>query len=284
MSISNPQNLYSDIIRYNSARWIVKRLNVERKYLEDNYNTVNSLKAAFTNYRNYLRERIHSDIIVDDINLLDTCLKIIVLTPEQQKEFIKGKNDNVKSDKSNLRLIYDVEKYINKNIQLLDSAYLYDNLLGLAGLTGRRIAEIACTAEFTKIDTYKALFDGQLKTKFRDDVLPYEIPLLCDYDLINKSLIKVRELRPEFINEIRLFHDNCSSALSKKTKIIYNGLFDGTPKTKDLRAIYALICFTEFNKIPENKRIDRDVYFSLILGHHNEDITTCGSYVDFYVL
>ena len=62
MSISNPQNLYSDITRYNSARWIVKRLNVERKYLEDNYNTVNSLKAAFTNYRNYLRERIHPDI------------------------------------------------------------------------------------------------------------------------------------------------------------------------------------------------------------------------------
>ena len=284
MSISNPQNLYSDIIRYNSARWIVKRLNAERKYLEDNYNTINSLKSGFTSYRNYLRERIHPDIIVDNINLLETCLKIIVLTPEQQKEFIRGKNDNVKSDKSNLRLIYDVEKYINKNIQLLDSAYLYDNLLGLAGLTGRRIAEIACTAEFTKIDTRRALFDGQLKTKFRDDVLPYEIPLLCDYDLINKSLIKVRELRPEFINEIRLFHDNCSSALSKKTKIIYNGLFDGTPKTKDLRAIYALICFTEFEKIPENKRVDRDVYYSRVLGHDTKDTTTCGSYVDFYLL
>ena len=81
MSISNPQNLYSDITRYNSARWIVKRLNVERKYLEDNYNTVNSLKAAFTNYRNYLRERIHPDMIIDDIYLLDTFLKIIVLKP-----------------------------------------------------------------------------------------------------------------------------------------------------------------------------------------------------------
>lgn len=284
MSISNPQNLYSDIIRYNSARWIVKRLNVERKYLEDNYNTINSLKSGFTTYRNYLRERIHPDIMVDDINLLDTCLEIIVLTPEQQKEFKKEKNANIKKDKSKKRLIYDVEKYINKNIQLLDSAYLYDNLLGLAGLTGRRIAEIACTAEFTKIDTRRALFDGQLKTKDSGNVSPYEIPLLCDYDLINKSLIKVRELRPEFINEIRLFHDNCSSALSKKSKIIYNGLFDGTPKTKDLRAIYALICFTEFNKILENKCIDRDVYFSQVLGHHNDDTTTCGSYVDFYVL
>ena len=91
MSISNPQNLYSDIIRYKSARWIVKRLDVERKYLEDNYNTINSLKSGFTTYRNYLRERIHPDIIVDDINLLDTCLKIIVLTPEQQKRIHKRK-------------------------------------------------------------------------------------------------------------------------------------------------------------------------------------------------
>jgi len=284
MFISNPQNLYSDIIRYKSARRIIERLDIERKYLEDSYNTINSLRSGFTTYRNYLKERIHPDIIVDDINLLDTCLKIIVLTPEQQKEFKKEKDDNIYEDKSNKRLLYDVEKYINKNIQLLDSAYLYDNLLGLAGLTGRRIAEIACTAEFTKIDTYRALFDGQLKTKDRDDVSPYEIPLLCDYDLINKSLIKVRKLRPELINEIRLFHDNCSSALSKKTKIIYNGLFDGIPKTKDLRAIYALICFTEFEKTPENKRVDRDVYYSRVLGHDTKDTTTCGSYVDFYLL
>ena len=173
MSISNPQNLYSDIIRYKSARRIIERLDIERKYLEDSYNTINSLRSGFTTYRNYLKERIHPDIIVDDIKLLDTCLKIMVLTPEQLKEFKKEKDDNIYEDKSNKRLLYDVEKYINKNIQLLESAYLYDNLLGLAGLTGRRIAEIACTAEFTKIDTYRALFDGQLKTKDRDDVSPY---------------------------------------------------------------------------------------------------------------
>ena len=110
MSISNPQNLYSDIIRYKSARRIIERLDIERKYLEDSYNTINSLRSGFTTYRNYLKERIHPDIIVDDIKLLDTCLKIMVLTPEQLKEFKKEKDDNIYEDKSNKRLLYDVEK------------------------------------------------------------------------------------------------------------------------------------------------------------------------------
>lgn len=284
MALSDPKNLYNDIINYKSISLIKKRLETEREYLEKNYNTINSLKSSFTIYRNYLKDNINVELEKKGVNLLNTCLSILRLTNEQQKEFISDKNANVKKDKSNLRLIYNVDNYLNTSISLLSSPYLYDNLIGLAAVTGRRIAEIACTAEFKKIDAENMIFDGQLKTKGRIDVLPYQIPVLCDPDLIIDRLKFVREERPKFINQMQLFHDSCSSRLSKKVKKVYKGLFEGIPKTKDLRAIYALICFIHYNKKEENKCVDRDVYFSRILGHSEDDINTCGSYVDFYII
>ena len=218
------------------------------------------------------------------MSLLNICLNVLKLTPEQQKVFVSLKNADIKHDKSNLRLIYDVDAYKNKNLQLLDSPYFIDNVLGLAGLTGRRVAEIGCTAKFKKVDDRTVIFKGQLKIKERKDTLPYEIPLLADFEIINKSLNKIRILKPKYIDNMGLFHNSCSKTISVKAKEIYQGLFEGTPKAKDLRAIYSTICFHEFNKKPENKHIDRDVYYSQILGHGNEDIYTCGSYIDFYIL
>lgn len=283
MALSDPKSLYNDIISYKSISWIRKRLETEREYLEKNYNTINSLKNSFTTYRNYLKNNIDANLEKKGVNLLNIALSILRLTTEQQQEFISDKNANIKKDKSNLRLIYNVGNYLDTSILLLSSPHLYDNLIGLAAVTGRRIAEIACTAEFKKIDAENMIFDGQLKTKGRIDVLPYQIPVLCDPDLIIDRLKFIRDLRPNFINQMQLFHDSCSSRLSKKVKKVYRELFEGIPKTKDLRAIYALICFIRYNKKEENKHIDRDVYFSRILGHSEDDINTCASYVDFYI-
>lgn len=284
MALSNPSNLYQDIVHLKSKTSIVERLNIERSYLENNYTTVNSLKNGFTVYRNYLRSNLPLTLKIRGVSLLNICLNVLKLTPEQQKVFVSLKNADIKHDKSNLRLIYDVDAYKNKNLQLLDSPYFIDNVLGLAGLTGRRVAEIGCTAKFKKVDDRTAIFKGQLKIKDRKDTLPYEIPLLADFEIINKSLNKIRILKPKYIDNMELFHNSCSKTISVKAKEIYQGLFEGIPKAKDLRAIYSTICFHEFNKKPENKHIDRDVYYSQILGHGNEDIYTCGSYIDFYIL
>lgn len=284
MALSNPSNLYQDIIHLKSKTSIVERLNTERTYLENNYTTVNSLKNSFTIYRNYLKSNLPITLKIRGVSLLNICLDILKLTAEQQKIFVSLKNADIKHDKSNLRLIYNVDAYKNKNLQLLDSPYFIDNVLGLAALTGRRVAEIGCTAEFKKVDDKTAVFKGQLKNKGSKDTLPYTIPLLVDFEIINESLNKIRILKPRYINNMELFHNSCSKTLSVKTKEIYKGLFEGEPKAKDLRAIYSTICFYEFNKRPENKHIDRDVYYSQILGHGNDDIYTCGSYIDFYIL
>jgi len=284
MALSNPSNLYQDLIHLKSKTSIVDRLNIERTYLENNYTTVNSLKNGFTIYRNYLRSNLPITLKIRGVSLLKICFDVLKLTPEQQKIFVSLKNADIKHDKSNLRLIYGVDTYKNKNLQLLDSPYFIDNVLGLAALTGRRVAEIGCTADFKKVDDKTAIFKGQLKNKGSKDTLSYEIPLLANFDIINESLNKIRILKPKYIDNMELFHNSCSKTLSVKAKEIYKGLFEGESKAKDLRAIYSTICFHEFNKKPENKHIDRDVYYSQILGHGNDDIYTCGSYIDFYIL
>jgi len=283
MALTNPAKLYHDIICLKSKTNIVERLEREKVYLNSNYNTVNSLKNGFTIYRNYLKENLSSTLKIGDESLLKICLDLLKLTFEQQAAFNVSKNKNIRHDRSNLRLIYDVKAYIEKNTFLLDSPYFIDNVLGLAALTGRRVAEIGCTAKFKKVDDRTTIFRGQLKIKGREDDLPYEIPLLCDFDIVEKSLNKIRLLKPKYIDDVELFHNSCSKTLSVKSKDIYQDLFEGTPKPKDLRAIYALICFQEFNKKSENKRIDRSVYFSQILGHGDNDNYTCESYVDFRI-
>jgi hypothetical protein len=155
--------------------------------------------------------------------------------------------------------------------------------LGLCALTGRRVAEIGCTAEFKYIDKQVLEFVGQLKTKERAELAPYQIPVLFNAAKLMQALAKIREIKKQFIDKPELFHNATSKDLSARVKKYFSGLFEGEPKVKDLRAIYALISFTNFSQIAANKRIDRDVYFSNILGHSKDDITTCGSYVDFFV-
>jgi hypothetical protein len=283
MSITNPQNLHRDILKIKSLDGVKARLKEERDYLEHNYNTINSLKNGFTVYRNYLRQNIET-VENKPNDLLDVCLHELRLTTEQQKEFSRNKHSDIKQNKSNLRLIYNVEDYIEKNLEMISKDSMFDKILGLAGLTGRRTSEIGCTAVINKVDDYTALFRGQLKTKNRVDVVPYNITLLCKYSLVNKTLKEIRSSFSRYIDDPAKFHSCCSSKLSRNVKRHYVDLFEQTPKAKDLRAIYATICFRKFNEKLENKHIDRYVYYSKILGHSEEDITTCGSYVDFYIL
>ena len=120
MALTNPAKLYHDIICLKSKTNIVERLEREKVYLNSNYNTVNSLKNGFTIYRNYLKENLSSTLKIGDESLLKICLDLLKLTFEQQAAFNVSKNKNIRHDRSNLRLIYDVKVYIEKNTFLLD--------------------------------------------------------------------------------------------------------------------------------------------------------------------
>jgi len=283
MAIANPQEFFKSINNVKTLSTLRKKMTAEKKYLENGYNTVASLKNGYTAYRNYLKANVAIDRLVGKKPLLDLLLEQFRLSEEQQAIFNSNKREDIKSNKSKLRAIYNIENYLNTANELLDSKYYLDKVLGLCALTGRRAAEIGATAEFKIIDNSSIEFSGQLKTKTRNDVKPYIIPVLMPNYRIIYALRSIRELKPRYINNPDLFHNATSKDLSIKVKKYFSGLFEGEPKVKDLRAIYALICFTEFHKTPANRKIDRDVYFSNILGHSKDDITTCGSYVDFYI-
>ena len=283
MAIAKPQEFLTVITACKSISEVIAKCKAENDYLNREYATVASLKNGFTSYRNYLKANISIDKKLSRKPLLETILNELRLTPEQQACFSKNKRVDIKEDKSNLREIYTVDTYLKVSSELLNSKSYLDNILGLCALTGRRVAEIGCTAEFKYIDKQVLEFAGQLKTKERLDVTPYQIPTLFNAAKLMQALAKIREVKKQFIDEPELFHNATSKDLSFRVKKHSSGLFEGEPKVKDLRAIYALICFTEFHKIPANKKVDRDVYFSKILGHSKDDITTCGSYVDFFI-
>jgi hypothetical protein len=283
MAISKPQDFFCSINKVRSLSALKKKIKTEKEYLEAEYNTVASLKNGFTAYRNYLKANVAADRAIGKKPLLNLLLEQFRLNEEQQAIFNSNKRNDIKHNKSELRAIYNVDNYLSAANKLLNSEYFLDNVIALCALTGRRAAEIGATAQFKYIDNNNVEFTGQLKTKTRENVQPYNIPVLSDGNKIIEVLKTVRELRPRYIDKPELFHSAISKDLSIKIKKHLGGLFEGVPRIKDLRAIYALICFTEFHKIPINKKIDRDVYFSRILGHSENDITTCGSYVDFYI-
>jgi hypothetical protein len=283
MAIAKPQEFLAVITACKSISDVVAKCKAENTYLNREYATIASLKNGFTAYRNYLKANISINKKLSRKSLLETILNELRLTPEQQASFNQVKHIDIKANKSNLREIYNIDAYLKVAGGLLDSKSYLDNILGLCALTGRRVAEIGCTAEFKYIDKQVLEFSGQLKTKERLDVTPYQIPTLFNAAKLIQALAKIREVKKQFIGEPELFHNATSKDLSARVKKHFSGLFEGEPKVKDLRAIYALISFTNFSKVATNKRIDRDVYFSNILGHSKDDITTCGSYVDFFV-
>ena len=262
---------------------VKRKLKEEVQYLENACSSINFLKTTFTKYRNYLKQNLSPKAKIGETLLLPLLLDSLRLTKSQQQEFNNAKSSEIKLAKNSLRAIYYVDEYIKVASSLLDSVSYLDKIIGLCALTGRRAAEIACTAKFTLVNEAIIVFEGQLKTKERIDCLPYQIPVLGHPNKIVGALKAIRELKPQLIDNPTLFHDTASKDLSIRVKKHFSKLLEGVPKIKDLRAAYATICCNEFHKTPANRRTDRDVFFSRVLGHAKDDISTCASYVDFYI-
>lgn len=248
MSICQVENFYDAIRRYKAKDAVLKRTKQEVDYLQQQCGSVGSLKRYFSKYRNFLKENLDHRVLVSGVPLLDLLLETLRLSETQQASFTKEQRQEISLAQGTLRKIYDVDKYISIAVGLLDAVSVYDRILGVAALTGRRVAELACSAKLEryKDDNFKAVFTGQLKTKGRRDVIPYEIPLLHDYDTINSTLKSVQDYKPQFKNNPELFNATASNQLSASVKRHFTGLFEGEPKTKDLRAIYALLAFDKF--------------------------------------
>ena len=305
---------YNKIDVCSSDKELINICDLEKEYITNNYNTLESRKASFTIYRNgftdpYLKNKfnnykdIYKDIIETSKNmniniLLQTATKHH-LSIIDFKHFIKKYNivrnlrltkdetntininykTKIKKEQSNLKLIKNPQGIIDKAISLLSSKSYINRVLALATLTGRRVAEIGCTAEFIPFNKNIVIFKGQLKTKGKD-CSDYKIPLLTTTESIINCLERLRLDMPQYINNPVTFHSNCSKELSLRVKKHFNEFVENDITAKDLRAIYATIACAEYKK---DSRKTAQCYYSEILGHSENDLNTCNSYFDFYL-
>ena len=151
-------------------------------------------------------------------------------------------------------------------------------------MTGRRSAEIGCTAVLKPTDDKNlVIFKGQLKLKNRFNIESYTIPLLSDYESINNTLQSIRKQKPQFIDKPLLFNGIASKELGIRAKKHFKDTVEGDIQVKNLRAIYATIAYDNYCRSSSNSYItvSMNSYFSKILGHEESDVVTCGSYIDF---
>lgn len=246
-------------------------INKEVVYLRSCYPVLSSLKRAFTIYRNSTKAL--------DTELKNECFKKFTLTFEELQLLKQQNNEQIANEHRNLRPIKNIDDLILKAEMLLKSnSSYYDLIIGLCLLTGRRAAEIACTAEFEIIDDYHLMFKGQLKTKTRGELNPFIIPTLTKTDLIMTSLNKLRLVQSDLINNPALFHNRASKNLSLRVKKHFEPFFKD-PKIKDLRSLYGEISYY----LLDDNSITKMRYMSDILGHGETDNLTGQSYLDFYI-
>jgi len=285
MGICQVENFYEAVKKCRTKEAVLRRAKQEVEYLNNECGSVGSLKRYYSKYRNFLKSNLNASYTVSGVPLLELLLQTLRLSEVQQTSFTQEQRREISSAQGSLRKIYDTDKYIEVAVGLLEAVSVYDRILGLAALTGRRVAELACTAKIEpcEANNFRAIFSGQLKTKGRTDVVPYEIPLLHDCNSIVRTLEDVQAVKPQFKNNPELFNATASGRLGEQVKKHFTGLFEGEPKTKDLRAIYALLAFNKFQEQEDGGFITVSInkFFANILGHSIDDVVTCGSYIDF---
>lgn len=284
MGICKVENFYDAIQKYKTLKDLNKRIDIEVEYLNKSCGSVASLKRYFTMYRNYLKSKIQPSQQIGSKLLLNLLLSKFTLNTEQQQTFKNNHVLEVSQAQKNLRKIYDVQRFIDTGVNLLSSISVYDKILGLCALTGRRPAEIGCTAILKPmVDKYFALFEGQLKAKDRDNIELYVIPLLGEYKAINDTLQSIRKQKPQFIDKPLLFNGIASKELGIRVKKHFKDIVEGNIQVKNLRAIYATIAYDNYCQSSSAGYItvSMNSYFSKVLGHGENDVVTCGSYIDF---
>lgn len=246
----------------------------EVAYLRSQYE-LSSLRRALSFYRRAVKDSVPE-------NEVDTILDHLTLTKKESVELNLKKEQQISGDLLNQRPINDIDVHIMTATKLLDGTSIHDKIIGLSALTGRRMAEIGCTAKFEKIhgDDEHVMFTGQLKMKGRADQSSYAIPVLGNVDKLIKTLAAIRELKPVYIDNPTRFHNACSKNLGQKTKKYFTATSNAPLMPKDLRSIYAEISYQYL----DDKRLAKQKFFSQVLGHGEDDNSTGVSYLDFYIV
>jgi hypothetical protein len=173
-----------------------------REYLSENLPALNlphaNYQAWFDDFIQTLESRglsqpsqqknritdVRNSIKVFDQN--HPALDVIKLSHETWVEINEADRDRIAERFT--KFIDNPDAIVNTAIELIKTNNWSDIAAGLAVLTGRRCGEIIKTAQFEYKSKYSVTFTGALKRRNEAKELEFEIPTLCQADLIIKAI------------------------------------------------------------------------------------------------
>jgi len=148
----------------------------------------------------------------------------------------------------NTKFISSPEIIVSRAIELISSFDWASIAAGLAVLTGRRSSEVLKTAKFEYKTKFSVIFSGSLKRKSEPIDVVFEIPTLCEAELIIKAIANLRRFLGDEIKElsVRQISGRYSRAVSKKCDEHFADLVPRREGEDNLyshlfRAVYATI-------------------------------------------
>lgn len=259
----------------------------EKKYIDNKYLTIGSRKSTYSTYRKFIK----NSCLIDETKI--ETLKILKLTKNEASDYRDNKKVQVYSKLNNLKVIKDIEGYIETGIFLIKQPSYIDKILGFCCVTGRRPAEIGCSADFSFVNIENLKFIGQLKTK-SDELKSYVIPCLMNTsDFLRywrdfreqhtKNVIDKQEhnLNDFYSTELtKKFNSSYSKDMSMRVKKYFKNFLGDEVTTYNLRHTYATIATMKFNNMSDNL-IHDDVFRAKILGHDENDLDSVNAYKQF---
>jgi negative regulator of replication initiation len=202
-----------------------------------------------------------------------TVLALVKLAPADTGAYKSNQNRASKSAQLEGVEVNDPVDYIERARQLACSPYYTHKIIGIAALTGRRVFEVACQAEFEAVAPATVSFVGRAKNAKATDqatLIPTLIPAIEVVELLES----LRSVRPDLVGLTdKQFNDKSSKTLNEVAKKKL-----GLAKPKDTRGIYAAICHTGINK----RRSGQNAYYSMVLAHDEKDMSA-KDYQKFFV-
>jgi len=193
--------------------------------------------------KNFLTQARNAIKVIDPDH---PALNIVKFDKETWVEINNAAGDRIAE--RNTKFISSPEIIVSRAIELISSFDWASIAAGLAVLTGRRSSEVIKTAKFEYKTKYSVIFSGSLKRKNEPIDVVFEIPTLCEAQLIIKAIANLRSFLGDEIQELSIqqISGRYSRAVSKKCDEHFASLVPRREGEDNLyshlfRAVYATI-------------------------------------------
>ena len=248
-------NLLLVAVNQGRTKWLQKLLSQRLAQLnlpDANYHTWFDALIQSMENRGLVEPSQQKDYLSDvrnAIKVLDTEHPALEVVDFDQQTWTEINNRNSDRIAQRITKFLDRPNEIVKRATLLLSSYQWAEIAaGLAVVTGRRCTEIIKTASFESKSKYSVIFRGSLKRKNEPVECLFEIPTLCEAELVIDAIASLKDKLGGEVQQLskRQVSSRFSSAVAKKCDRYFTELVPPRDDKDNLythlfRAVYATI-------------------------------------------